>query len=82
MLGLVHGVYIGTTGILFKPMSGVLDFVSKLCTGLGGQIKAWGDDVARGPPKTRVRPPRLFSAPATHAAGGQPRGCCCSARFV
>ena len=40
LLGLAHGIYIGTTGILLKPLSGGLDCVAKLCTGLGGQVLA------------------------------------------
>jgi hypothetical protein len=70
-LGLVHGLYIGAAGILLKPLSGGLDCVGKLCTGVGGSIRAWGDDVARGPPRTRVRAPRLFSALASDAAGAR-----------
>lgn len=73
VLGLVHGLYIGTSGIILKPLSGSLDCVAKLCTGVGGSIRAWGDDVARGPPRARVRPPRLFSALASDAAGARAR---------
>lgn len=39
LLGLVHGLYIGTSGILLKPLSGSLDCIAKLCTGLGGQVR-------------------------------------------
>ena len=67
--GLLHGIYIGVSGILLKPMSGCLSLLSELCTGASGKIKAWGEDAHRRPPIGRVRPPRQFSALSSDIGG-------------
>ena len=68
--GLLHGIYIGVSGILLKPMSGCYSLVSELCTGASGKIKAWGEDSHRRPPIGRIRPPRQFSALSADMGGG------------
>ena len=71
--GLLHGIYIGVSGILLKPMSGCFSLVSELCTGASGKIKAWGEDSHRRPPIGRIRPPRQFSALSADMGGLDPR---------
>lgn len=59
--GLLHGIYIGVSGVLLKPMSGCLGLLSELCIGASGKIKGWGEDHNKRPPAMRIRPPRQFS---------------------
>ena len=67
--GLLHGIYVGVSGILLKPLSGSLSLLSELCMGASGRIRTWGEELHRGPPSTRVRPPRQFSALTTDMRG-------------
>ena len=59
--GLLHGIYIGVSGVLLKPMSGCFGLLSELCIGASGKIKGWGEDPHNRPPAMRIRPPRQFS---------------------
>ena len=70
--GLLHGLYVGVLGILLKPLSGSLSLLSELCTGASGRIRTWGEEFHKGPPITRVRPPRQFSALTTDMRGAGP----------
>ena len=67
--GLLHGLYIGVSGMLLKPMSGCFSLLSELCTGASGKIKAWGEDTHKRPPIGRTRPPRQFSAVSSDMGG-------------
>ena len=67
--GLLHGIYVGVSGILLKPLSGSLSLLSELCMGASGRIRTWGEEFHRGPPSTRKRPPRQFSALTTDMRG-------------
>ena len=67
--GLLHGIYVGVSGILLKPLSGSLSLLSELCMGASGRIRTWGEESHRGPPSTRKRPPRQFSALTTDMRG-------------
>lgn len=62
------GLVIGTTGLVLKPASGLLEFVSKAVNGLGMGILAWGDEVVRIP-RTRIRSPRHFGMFAVDPTG-------------
>ena len=70
--GLLHGIYVGVSGILLKPLSGSLSLLSELCMGASGRIRTWGEEFHRGPPITRARPPRQFSALTTDMRGTGP----------
>ena len=59
--GLLHGIYIGVSGVPLKPMSGCLGLLSELCIGASGKIKGWGEEYHKRPPVMRIRPPRQFS---------------------
>ena len=59
--GLVVGVYMGGSGLILKPVSGLLEFVSRSVGGAGEIIRAFGNEVIRVP-KTRIRSPRQFMA--------------------
>ena len=67
--GLLHGLYIGVSGILLKPVSGCFSLLSELSTGASGKIKAWGEDSHKRPPIGRIRPPRQFSAVSSDMGG-------------
>lgn len=62
------GLVIGTTGLVLKPASGLLEFISKAVNGLGMGIMAWGDEVVRIP-RTRIRSPRHFGMFAVDPTG-------------
>ena len=49
----------GGTGLVLKPVSGLLEFVSRSVGGAGEIIRAFGNEVTRVP-KTRIRSPRQF----------------------
>ena len=66
--GLALGVVIGTTGLVLKPTSGLLECISKGVNGLGMGILAWGDEVVRIP-RTRIRSPRHFGMFAADPTG-------------
>ena len=55
------GVYMGGSGLVLKPVSGLLEFFSKSIGGTGEAISAFGEEVTRVP-KTRIRSPRQFMA--------------------
>jgi len=57
--GLLVGVYMGSSGLILKPVSGFLEFISRSVGGLGEAIRAFGDEVTRVP-KTRIRSPRQY----------------------
>ena len=57
--GLVVGVYMGGSGLILKPVSGLLEFFSRSVGGAGEIIRAFGNEVIRVP-KTRIRSPRQF----------------------
>ena len=59
MRGIVVGVYMGSSGLVLKPVSGLLEFFSRSIGGVGEAIRAFGDEVTRVP-KTRIRTPRQF----------------------
>lgn len=59
MRGVLVGVYLGGSGLVLKPVSGLLEFVSRSIGGVGEAIRAFGDEVTRVP-KTRIRSPRQF----------------------
>lgn len=67
--GLLYGIYVGVSGILLKPFSGAFSLLSELCIGASGKIRAWGEDAHTGPPVTRARPPRQFSALSSNMRG-------------
>ncbi len=67
--GLLHGIYVGVSGVLLKPVSGCFSLMSELCIGASGKIKAWGDESHKRPPISRVRPPRQFSALSSDMGG-------------
>lgn len=62
------GVVIGSTGLVLKPTSGLLEFISKAVNGIGMGILAWGDEVVRIP-RTRIRSPRHFGMFAIDTTG-------------
>jgi len=41
----VQGLATGLTGVVLKPTAGMLEFASKTVSGIGGGIKALGDEV-------------------------------------
>lgn len=57
--GMVVGVYLGGSGLLLKPISGLLELLSRSISGAGEAVRAIGDEVTREP-KTRIRSPRQF----------------------
>ena len=59
--GFALGVWMGGSGALLKPISGVLELCSKGLSGVGIAIRAWGDEVVRVP-RTRIRSPRQFAS--------------------
>ena len=59
MRGIVVGLYMGSSGLVLKPVSGLLEFCSRSIGGVGEAIRAFGDEVTRVP-KTRIRTPRQF----------------------
>ena len=59
--GLVVGIYMGGSGFVLKPISGLLEFLSRSIGGAGEAIRAFGNEVTRVP-KTRIRSPRQFMA--------------------
>ena len=59
--GILVGVYMGSTGLILKPVSGLLEFLSRSIGGLGEAIRAFGEEVTRVP-KTRIRSPQQFLA--------------------
>lgn len=59
MRGVLVGVYMGGSGLILKPVSGLLEFFSRSISGVGEVIRAFGDEVTRVP-KTRIRSPRQF----------------------
>ena len=69
--GLALGLVIGGTGLVLKPTSGLLEFISKGVNGLGMGILAWGDEVVRIP-RTRIRSPRHFGMFAADPTGVLP----------
>ena len=73
--GLALGVVIGSTGLVLKPTSGLLEFISKAVNGIGMGILAWGDEVVRIP-RTRIRSPRHFGMFAIDTTGLSP-SCLC-----
>ena len=42
---MLQGLATGLTGVVMKPTAGMLEFASKTVSGIGGGIKAWGDEV-------------------------------------
>lgn len=69
--GLALGLVIGSTGLVLKPTSGLLEFISKAVNGIGMGILAWGDEVVRIP-RTRIRSPRHFGMFAIDTTGLPP----------
>ena len=69
--GAALGVVIGSTGLVLKPTSGLLEFISKAVNGIGMGILAWGDEVVRIP-RTRIRSPRHFGMFAIDPTGALP----------
>lgn len=59
--GVLLGVYMGASGLILKPTSGLLEFLSRSIGGVGEAIRAFGEEVTRVP-KTRIRSPRQFMA--------------------
>ena len=68
MRGVILGVYMGGSGLVLKPLSGVLEFVSRSLGGVGEAIRAFGDEVTRVP-RTRIRSPRQFVSLAGLSTG-------------
>lgn len=66
--GLALGMVIGSSGLVLKPTSGLLEFISKAANGIGMGILAWGDEVVRIP-RTRIRSPRHFGMFAIDTTG-------------
>ena len=60
-LGLLIGILLGTSGLILKPASGILDCLAKGFGGLGYGIRSLGDDIDRAP-RTRIRSPRNFTS--------------------
>ena len=58
----------GGSGMILKPVSGLLEFVSRSVGGAGEAIRAFGNEVTRVP-KTRIRSPRQYIT-AGLATGG------------
>lgn len=72
ILGGLLGVYIGGTGVILKPASGLLKLFSSTATGVGSGIRQLGDEVVRVP-HTRIRNPRSFGI----ESGGAPQAVEC-----
>ncbi len=64
VLGAALGVYIGASGVILKPTSGLLQCFASTVTGVGAGIRQWGDEVVRVP-HTRIRSPRNFGVDAS-----------------